>query len=427
MRRRIVSPLLFSALFAGEARAQQAPAARPSEPEATVTPESMEVARRLFREGVEAAQASRWEDARDRFSRTLAIRPAPIIRFNLAVANENLGRFVAAMDLYHQFVRETPAGADPLRVEAAQQRIAEFERRVARLRVEVTGDEVRAFRLDGRAQASALLGVDIPVDPGPHTVEVEGAAGDRQRREGAVYEGESMRVVVELTRTPAIAAAGARDWAGRTQSFGHWVARPGPGGRWIDWAARATTTPPSIWQERPLTLAMQLGYNAPGGVVALSVRYFPQPWFGVEGNVGAPGLYGPSAALLAHARLTWARFALGFASGISASLARASLSCDGGDNTCRMTPSVEDGALALSVLFGVTGELRVGERVAIRALLGARVLANPADLRAMGDSPALRACRESGAAIGNATCETYTGTSTGSPSPVAAIDVGYGF
>lgn len=427
MRRRIVSPLLFSALFAGEALAQQAPAARPSEPEATVTPESMEVARRLFREGVEAAQASRWEDARDRFARTLAIRPAPIIRFNLAVANENLGRFVAAMDLYHQFIRETPAGADPLRVDAAQQRIAEFERRVARLRVEVTGDEVRAFRLDGRAQASTLLGVEIPVDPGPHTVEVEGAAGDRQRREGAVYEGESMRVVVELTRAPAIAAAGTRDWAGRTQSFGHWVARPGPGGRWIDWAARATTTPPSIWQQRPLTLAMQLGYNAPGGVVALSARYFPQPWFGVEGSVGAPGLYGPSAALIAHARLAWTRFAFGFASGISASLARATLSCQSSDNACRATPAVDGGALALSVVFGVTGELRIGERVAIRGLLGARLLANPADLRAMGDAPALRGCREGGPSVGDATCAAYTGTSDGAPSPVAAIDVGYGF
>lgn len=421
MRRRIVSSLLFSALFAGEARAQ------PSAPEPTVTPESMEVARRLFREGVEAAQASRWEDARDRFSRTLAIRPAPIILFNLAVADENLGRFVAAMDLYHRFVRETPAGADPLRVEAARRRIAEFERRVARLRVEATGDDVRAFRLDGRAQANALLGVDIPVDPGPHTVELEGVAGDRQRREGAVYEGESMRVVVELTRTPAIAAAGTRDWAGRTQSFGHWVARPGPGGRWIDWASRATVTPPSIWQQRPLTLALQLGYNAPGGVVALSVRYFPQPWFGVEGDVGAPGLYGPSAALIAHARLPWTRFALGLASGMSASLSRATLSCVGDGNACRMTPSVEGGALALSVLFGVTGELRIGERLAVRALVGARVLTNPADLRAMGGSRALRGCREDGAAIGDATCATYAGTATEGPSPVAAIDVGYGF
>jgi hypothetical protein len=423
MRRRIVLPLLVCALSATAAHAQTAPA----QGEPAVTPEAMEVARRLFREGVEAAQASRWEDARDRFARTLAIRPAPIIRFNLAVANENLGRFVAAMDLYHQFVRETPAGADPLRVEAAQQRITEFERRIARIRVEVTGDEVRAFRLDGRAQASTLLGVEIPVDPGEHIVEIEGVAGDRQRRVGAFFEGESARVAVELTRTPAIAATGTRDWAGRTQSFGHWVARPGPGGRWIDWAARATVTPPSIWVQRPLTLAIQLGYNAPGGLVAVSARYFPQPWFGVEASVGAPSLFGPSAALVAHARYPWQRFAFGFATGMSASLTRATLSCTSGDNVCRATPSVDGNALGLSAVFAVTGELRLGSRFAVRAMFGARVLANPADLRAMADGQHYSECREAGLSLGNGACPIYTGASQGGASPVAAIDVGYGF
>lgn len=427
MRRRIALPLLLCALSGREALAQPRANPGPTEPETAVTPESMEVARRLFREGVEAARASRWDDARDRFTRTLAIRPAPIIRFNLAVAYENLGRFVAAMDLYRQFVRETPSEADPARVAAAQQRITEFERRVARLRVEATGDEVRAFRLDGRPQTNALLGVDIPIDPGPHTVEVEGVAGDRQRHEGAAYEGESLHVVVELSRTPPIAQTGTGDWAGRTRSFGHWVVRPGPGGRWVDWASRATVAPPSVWAQRPLTLAVQVGFGAPGGVVALSARYFPQPWFGVEAAVGAPGLYGPSAALLAHARYPWTTFALGFTAGMAASLVSATLTCTGDPNTCRTTPSVPAHATALSVLFGLTGELRLGPRVALRAMFGARVLANPADVRAMGDALGYYLCDERGATIGGAACHAYQGASASGVDPVAAFDVGYGF
>ncbi len=409
------------ALAGGDALAQ------PAQPDAPPSAEAMEAARRLFREGVEAAQGGRWEEARERFTRTLAIHAAPIVRFNLAVACENLNRLVEAVDLYRQFLRETPPASDPQRTAAGRQRVDELSRRLARIRVEVTGDEVRALRLDGRAQPNALLGVDIPVDPGPHTVDVEGAAGDRQRREGAVYEGESMVVPVELTRTPAIAPTGSPDWASRTRSFGHWVARPGPGGRWIDWAARATVTPPSIWQQRPLTLALQLGYGAPAGVVAVSARYFPQPWFGAEASVGALGAYGPAAHLAVHARIPWARFALGLTTGLAAGLTSATLTCDDGTNACRAEPSRAASALALSLVVGLTGELRFGSRFTLRGVVGVRLLTNPADLRAMGDRARYPDCTDASTAVDGSACAVYTNPEASRAHGFVAIDLGYGF
>lgn len=423
MRRRAL-PLMLCALVSREARAQTSP---PATQEPAVSAEGVEAARRLFREGVAAAQAERWSEAYEHFARTLAIRAAPIIRFNLAIACENLGRLVEAIDQYRQFARETPAGADPARVAAAHARIEHIERRLAMLRVEASGDEVRAFRLDNRAQSTALLGVDIPVDPGQHTVELEGAAGDRQRRVGAVYEGESMRVAVALSPTPAIAPSGASDWAGRTQSFGHWVARPGPGGRWIDWAARATRTPPSIWQQRPFTLAVQVGYGAPAGVVAVSARYFPQPWFGVEASAGALGAYGPSASLAAHARITASRVAFGLTAGMAAGLTRATLSCTGADNACRAEPSRDASALALSLLVGLTSEVRLGSRFALRGTVGMRLLTNPADLRAMGDRAQHPECAEGHLAVDGGACAIYTDPSAARANAFVAIDLGYGF
>jgi hypothetical protein len=420
MRRRAL-PLMLCALASGEALAQT------PQQEPAVSAEGVEAARRLFREGVAAAQAERWSEAHERFSRTLAIRAAPIIRFNLAIACENLGRLVEAIDQYRQFARETPAGADPARVAAARARIEHIERRLAMLRVEASGDAVRAFRLDGRAQSTALLGVDIPVDPGQHTVDLEGTAGDRQRRVGAVYEGESMRVAVALSPTPAIAPSGANDWAARTQSFGHWVARPGPGGRWIDWAARATRTPSSIWQRRPFTLALQVGYGAPAGVLAVSARYFPQPWFGVEASAGGLGTYGPAAALAAHARITATHVAFGLTAGMAAGLTRATLSCAGGDNACRAEPSREASALALSLLVGLTAEVRLGSRFALRGAVGMRLLTNPADLRAMGDGAPRRACVDAGSALDGSACAVYTDANAARANPYVALDLGYGF
>ena len=82
-----------------------APEAPGAPAEAAPSAEVLEVARSLFREGVEAAQAGRWEEARQRFARVLSLRAAPLVRFNLAVASRNVGRFVEAIDQYRQFVR----------------------------------------------------------------------------------------------------------------------------------------------------------------------------------------------------------------------------------------------------------------------------------------------------------------------------------
>lgn len=411
--------------------AARAQTAQPTEgmPPPEPSPEVMETARRLFREGVEASQQARWDDARDRFLRTLQLRPAPIVRFNLAVAYENVGNLLEAVQHYRTFVREAPA-SDVQRIQAATRQVEALSPRLARLRVTVSGDEVRAFRLDGRAQPAAMLDVEITVNPGPHTVEVDGAAGDRQRHEGTLFEGEFMRVPVELTRTPAIASTAARDWRPRTQSFGHWVARPGPGGRWIDWAARATAPAPSVWRERPFTLALQLGAGAPTGTLSLSARYFPQPWFGGELAVGILGAYGPSVGLAAHARIPTARWAFGLTVGLAAGTPGATTTCLAGNQsaTCRATPSASNNAYALLFSTGLTVEWRPLPSLSVRAGAGLRLLTNPSDLRALGDLTQRPTCAASSLVVADRSpCDIYRDPDAQTANPYATLDVGWAF
>ena len=427
MRARVPAVLVASLLsLPCVARAQ--PAAQPEAPSA----EAVETARRLFHEGVVAAQAQRWDEAAERFSRTLQIRPAPIVRFNLAVVQEHRNLFIEAIDLYRQYLRETPRESDPARTEAAAHQIDALAPRLARLRVVVTGDDVREFRLDGRAQPVALLGVDIPVNPGTHTVDLIGVVGDRTHNEGGFVEGDTSTLNVELSRTPPVERLASADWRPRTQPFGRWVTRPGPDGRWIDWAARATVIPPSIWRQRPFTVALQVGLGAPAGAVAIGARYFPQPWFGAEVSLGALGAFGPSAALAVHARIPWTRFALGVTTALGVGMVSATTSCTTSDvsaNHCARASSQSVSAYALTVTGALTAELRLGAHFTVRAMAGARVLTNPSDLATM-DDPAVRPqCTDAiGTRIDGSPCALYTTGDTTTPvSPVLAVDLGYGF
>ncbi len=155
---RPVIATLWLALGAGVSACASAPEAPGAPAEAAPSAEVLEVARSLFREGVEAAQAGRWEEARQRFARVLSLRAAPLVRFNLAVASRNVGRFVEAIDQYRQFVRDIPAGSDPARERAARDEVTQLEARRAFVRVQVSGDTAARFVLDGRTLPASLLG-----------------------------------------------------------------------------------------------------------------------------------------------------------------------------------------------------------------------------------------------------------------------------
>lgn len=410
--------------------AQPAPPALPAgTPAAEPSPIEVETARRLFREGVAFAQQARWAEARVKFEGALAIRPAPIVRFNLAVACQNTNQLVRAVSLYRDYLRETPREDDPARVDAAAREIDALGRRVARVRVEVTGDAVRSLSLDGVALNVAMVGSDFPVDPGPHFVEVVGAAGDRQRVDGTLIEGDATVIPIALSATPPASHA-APDWRPPTRTFGRQITRPGPDGRWVDWAARATTTPVSLWRQRPFTVALQLGYGAPAGVVALSFRYAPQPWFAAELAAGAFGAYGPSGVALAHLRYPGERFAIGAFAGLGVGRAAVTTSCTpttpATNATCPAASSRDVSFYALTVSAGISGELRLGSRLTLRALAGARFLTNPADARAMDDRAVRPDCARS--STEGDVCPVYRNASDAvTANALVALDLGYTF
>ncbi len=402
--------------------------ARAQAPE-PVGAEALEAARQLFFEAYAAGERGRWEDAYRGFSRAMAVRASPAVRFNLAIAARNTGRFVEALDQFRTFLREGAEGADAPRRAAATREVETLTTRVSRLTVRVQGDTPQSFQLDGRTLPLALLGAEVPVDPGPHTIEVVGVAGDRQRREGAVYEGERMNVDVTLS-ADAVESRATATSTPRSQGFGHWVTQPGPDGRWVDWAAQAVPEAPrSRWERFPFTVSAPVGVGTATGLLSLSLRYFPRRWFGAEIAVGGIGAFQPGFAFLAHARFASAtsRQAFGLFAGPGLALASLSLTCPASSTQCQREERTDRRLPAVSVIGGVSSEWRLGERLSLRATGGVRVLLNPADFRALED-PALFTGCATNASIGwgVTACDAYLGQSP-LIDPFVALDVGYNF
>lgn len=421
---RVRASLVASLLAVGLVGPSRAHAQVPEAP----SPEAVEEARRLFREGVAAAEAGRWEAARRLFRDVLVRRSAPLVHFNLALACRNSNHLVEAIEQFRQFARDPASAADTARMTAAASGIAEMTQRLAHLRVVVSGDDARAFTLDGHARDLALLGQEIVVDPGTHTVEIQGRGGDRQLRPGIILEGERLRVDIALTPTaPDPVTTPVRTTApSRAQSFGHWVARPGPGGRWVDWAAQGTPSPPSVWERRPFTLAVGVGGGSPVGILSLSMRYFPQRWFGIEVAGGGPSGYGAGFLLHAHARVPLAApsiYAIGLFVGPGVNLTGLQIGCTVDCASPRETRVEHVAALSLDV--GTSHEWRLGDHFTLRLTAGLRWLVNRADLRAAAGGQAVTCASTAGSIFG----ETPCGHVTGDDSAVGGflgLDIGYG-
>jgi hypothetical protein len=154
---------------------------------AQVTDAERAVARQLFREGDDLQRAGKIAEALDRFQRAEQAYAAPTNMLRIAECQAALGRLVESAESYRTVLR-SPVPEDapaPFRaaLEQAKGELAQVEPRIPKLRVvpEPARISATAFRIDGQAVSAALLGERIPLDPGPHRVQVSApgyASGD---------------------------------------------------------------------------------------------------------------------------------------------------------------------------------------------------------------------------------------------------------
>ncbi len=136
-------------------------------------------ARDLAEQGQDALERQDFATAADRFSRAAQIVHVPTLTLGLARADVGLGKWVAAEELYSRMVREgAPAGSPPVFAQAvadAQRDLDALRPRIPSVVINVSGAGASGAKvtLDGAPVPGALIGVNRPVDPGPHLVRAD--------------------------------------------------------------------------------------------------------------------------------------------------------------------------------------------------------------------------------------------------------------
>jgi hypothetical protein len=164
-------------------------------------------AREVATEGIELYRAGKYPEALDRLRRAQALYDAPVHLIYIARCQDKLGQLVEASENYRLLDHYAlPSGAPPAWVSAVEdgrKELAALEPRIPRLRI-LTEPGVRdpALRVDGNPVSAAALGIQRPVNPGTHHIELAVSGFEPGVADVVTQESESKDVTVPVMGAP---------------------------------------------------------------------------------------------------------------------------------------------------------------------------------------------------------------------------------
>ena len=199
-------------------------------------------ARSLASQGKEALDQADYERARDLFHRAYTLVPAPTIALYEGRALAKLQRLVEAEEALMRAARTSLDGESPepfrKAVHDAEEDLVALQARMPKVTIlpkgPGAGDPQLSVTLDGRPLASALVGVELPIDPGEHTLSAVAPGGPPVQITFSVAE--KQRPKVEL-----VVPAGHHAAAPRPATVAPPPAAP---------AAQEVKSEPVAWQKR---------------------------------------------------------------------------------------------------------------------------------------------------------------------------------
>jgi len=169
-----------------------------SAPSFAQTADELSEARAAFQRGIELEQAKNWAGALKQFRQVGQVKMTPQVRYHIALCEENLGKLVAALGGYELALADAETVGDGVsfkqEVEAS---VNDLRARIPKVIIRRgTGAEAAAIELDGVALGESSVGVEVPLDPGPHSLVATAP--------GHVKYSETLEVAEEETRTVTI-------------------------------------------------------------------------------------------------------------------------------------------------------------------------------------------------------------------------------
>lgn len=175
---------------------------------AALTPQEKAGARASAQRGVQAFNEGDFEKALDYLRRAEELVHAPTHQLYMARAQRELGRWVAARELYLSMQREQLAADAPHAFKEARKKaeeeLAELDPRIPLVTVVVEGAEdqpVEVFQ-NGELLPSALVGIPQPMDPGDSVFQATAPGMRSDELRLTIEEGTEQTVLLSLKASP---------------------------------------------------------------------------------------------------------------------------------------------------------------------------------------------------------------------------------
>ena len=179
------------------------------------SPAELRKARAQFQRGIELEQASNWSEAIQNFREVGAVRMTPQVRFHIAYCEEGLGRLVTALGGYELALGEADQVGADFKNEV-QTAITGLRARIPKLLIERgQGADAAAVQLDGVELGASSVGVEVPLDPGPHSVTAVAPGYLQFSTTADLKEQEVTRVTLALEPEPTPAPDAKPDQSSR--------------------------------------------------------------------------------------------------------------------------------------------------------------------------------------------------------------------
>jgi hypothetical protein len=157
-------------------------------------------ARQMFHQALELEQAGNWAGALRMFREVSQVKMTPQVRFHIAVCEENLGKLVAALGGYELALADADSVGESFRVEV-EEKVEAIRGRIPKIVIERgEGAEAASIELDGIVLGESSIGVEVPVDPGPHMIAAKASGFDDYSTTVDVAERATETVSVTLTK-----------------------------------------------------------------------------------------------------------------------------------------------------------------------------------------------------------------------------------
>jgi hypothetical protein len=177
---------------------------------AQAAPDAKELsrARAKFQQATELEQAGQYTNAIELFREVGQVRMTPQVRYHIAFCEEKLGRLVAALGGYELAQSQASEVGAAFDKEVAA-RIEDLRSRIPKLVIR-RGKSAKAanIELDGVKLGQSSLGVEMPADPGPHTVSAKAPGYEQFTQTVELAERETKDVEIELVKLAEGATGG---------------------------------------------------------------------------------------------------------------------------------------------------------------------------------------------------------------------------